>query len=407
MKMGVRYEGRLVMRRPTPQSAAVLTVTACLSLIAFSPQEIPTRRLLTASAEFPHAFSQVGGARELADGRLVVLDGIEAHVMLVDFSRGTYRLLGRRGAGPREYEVPGQLLSLSGGRVGVRDDGNGARVLVVERDGTPGAFVDYSAAQVSEGRTPRPRFVPAASDTLGGFHTPVPAVRFRDNGNSELADSSAIERFDLATHRRDTVAWVDARLGTVRRISRDGRSVIAPPSIALRPFLAADQWAVSEDGVVAVVSTTPYRVTFFDRRARLDGPEIRYDPIPVTQRDKDAWLERLRSPGRMLVASRNGDSRSVVTKGRVPGAGRRVEWPRYFPPFLDPPLFASDGRLWIRRTGSTGADQIYDIVDRRGALVQRAILPSRSRVVAVSERAVYAAFETDEGLQLLRQYAWP
>lgn len=369
-------------------------------------QPVPTRALSSPLAELPHPFTQIDGIRELSEGRVVLLDRRDALVVVVDLGAGTFRQIGRTGAGPKEYEIPGKLFALPSGRSAVRDDGNGERIMSINADGTPGPFIDYAAARDATGAgrgLGRP--IPVASDTLGRFYYRTSAMRIRADGTTELTDSSAIERLDLTRNRRDTVAFIREEPGFARQLGRGATTVVARPSTTIRPLAASDQWAVAPDGRIAVVSVDPYRVTYFNDGGRLDGPVIPFDRFPVTQKDKDEWLERSQAPQRTIVmTSKTGPAQAVMTRG--PAAGRPAEWPTYFPPFVDAPLFAPDGRLWIRRVTSATVATTYEVMDGGGRLAQRVVLPMQSRVVGFGAQSIYVARVDDDGLQFLRRYAF-
>ena len=81
-------------------------------------------------------FTRVLGVAELPDGRLVVVDGGEQLVRLVDFARDTSWQIGRRGRGPNEYLRPFGPVSLPGDSLAVYDTGN-RRLLRIDPQGRP------------------------------------------------------------------------------------------------------------------------------------------------------------------------------------------------------------------------------------------------------------------------------
>jgi len=95
-------------------------------------------------------------------------------------------------------------------------------------------------------------------------------------------------------------------------------------------------------------------------------------------------------------------------------------WPSVMPPFVSrrtaamgapfsPTVLAtSDGRLLIRRAPSSSTDStLYDIVDRRGALTGKLMLPSNEAVVGFGLSSVYIVETAEFGLQILRRHVWP
>lgn len=97
----------------------------------------------------------------LPDGRLVVSDPQENRIALIDFPKGTSRLLGRTGEGPREFKRPGGLYrGLAPGAGGAR--GRISVTLVLVR---PGASLPHNSD--------RPTPIPVADLLFAKVKTPV------------------------------------------------------------------------------------------------------------------------------------------------------------------------------------------------------------------------------------------
>mgnify|MGYP001359611480 CR=1 FL=1 len=91
-----------------------------------------------------------------------------------------------------------------------------------------------------------------------------------------------------------------------------------------------------------------------------------------------------------------------------------IGWPEAFPAFLNEdlrraPLFAlPDGRLAIARVPTAAEPpRRYDIVDRRGVLVARLVLPLEQQLVGFGSRSAYVAVTNDDGIQRLERHPWP
>src|SRR5688572_15351064 len=104
-------------------------------------QNVPVTTLSTPLAEFPEGYTSLDGLRELPDGRVLTVERCERLVKLLDLDTGVERQVGRTGAGPGEYRIPGRLLALPGDSTAVYDAGN-RRFLVIHPDGKPGRFFD-------------------------------------------------------------------------------------------------------------------------------------------------------------------------------------------------------------------------------------------------------------------------
>ncbi len=378
---------------------------AIISTVLSAHQHVATRTLSKPDVELPEGFTQVDAVRELEDGRLVVLDKREWLLRLVDLARGSVTQLGRSGSGPGEYVRPDRLMPLSARKLAVYDAGN-ERLLSINAHGEIGSIVNLLGAGAGANPATGARLVvPEASDTADGVYHLLGGVRSQPNGTLSQSDSSAIERLDLNTRRRDTVAFMrDPALGFQPVPGSRGHAV--RPRSEIPGFGSSDQWIVAPDGRVAVMSVDPYRVTYFERGRRLDGPVIAYERVRVTEEDKKQWLAELSSPTEAVIVP-EGSKRATRAMTRSPSAGRPVRWPTDFPPFLhDALLFAPDGQLWIRRARSVDDPPMYDVLARDGRLVERVILPQHCHVVGFGPRSIYVVRVDDDGLQYLRRYTF-
>lgn len=120
------------MRCRSLRRAACALVVATTALPS---QTVPSSTLEAPMASFREPFSRVAGLREQSDGRVVVLDGIERRILLVDFRSGVATPIGRLGLGPAEYTLPSALVALAGDRTLAIEMGGGERALVITRNG--------------------------------------------------------------------------------------------------------------------------------------------------------------------------------------------------------------------------------------------------------------------------------
>ena len=68
--------------------------------------------------------------RELPDGRVLVADPLGQVLVAIDMGAGTADTIGRRGAGPGEYDQPDAVSPLSGDSTLLVDLGNGRRSIL-------------------------------------------------------------------------------------------------------------------------------------------------------------------------------------------------------------------------------------------------------------------------------------
>lgn len=366
---------------------------------------VPTHTLARPDARHSEPFTAVAGVRELANGRLVVVDRGEKSIQLVDLAGGTASRLGHEGGGPNEYRQPTAAFALPGDSTLVFDIGN-MRYMVVAPNGT--VVRTFSTMDPESGNM---RLLLArATDGAGNIY-------FLDRGLSAApgvvpvaADSGTVLRYDPRTKGVAPVARValpDTKIdasGTANRQQVMVRSV---------PFAAQDDWTAGLDGRIALVRHDPYRVEWIAPSGqRVTGPVVAYQPLRVTEKDKELWRERSRNPAgafRVVVGGAPGGGSGpapMTTNARMAEPDR---WPEVKPPFLaNAAVVATDGRLWVQRT-SPASDESprYDVFDSFGKLVAHVTLPAASRLVGFGRSSTYVVRKDENDLEYLERYRLP
>lgn len=292
-----------------------------------------------------------------------------------------------------------QACTLPAGATALRDGANG-RVQRIDQHAALGTLSDEMTARIRGSRW----IDPFASDTLGRFYRPAEPVRILEDGRTALTDSFAIERFDLTTGQLDSAAFVNITDGFVHTLEPGATRVRVQPRARIRAFASSEQWAVAPDGRVAVVSSDPFRVTYFEQGSPINGPLLPFERIAVTARDREAWIAQRQRPQEVVIQrGRDGPRSRVMALPPMPNAP--VDFPDYLPPFSGEALhFAPDGRLWIQRTLPVDSLPRYDVIDQRGHLVQRVTLPRRSRVIGFGTSSIYVVRTDENDLQHLQRY---
>ena len=121
-------------------SALPLALGALLILPGRSTAQQKTYTLTRPTAEFPEAFSTITSIRELASGKVYLVDARDKVVQLLDFAAGTMTQVGREGQGPGEYALPTGLLPLPGDQT-LLQDLMAQRFMVLTPDGKPGEIL--------------------------------------------------------------------------------------------------------------------------------------------------------------------------------------------------------------------------------------------------------------------------
>ena len=111
----------------------MIVILFALQTAASGAQSPVVRELGAPDRTFPIDFTQIRGARELSDGRVLVSDRLDKGVVVADFTRGTVASIGRTGSGPTEYRMPTTLSPMPGDSTLLSDEGN-QRLAVIGPD---------------------------------------------------------------------------------------------------------------------------------------------------------------------------------------------------------------------------------------------------------------------------------
>ena len=390
----------------------ILTAGLIAIAVPAFAQNVPTRTLSKADAEYPEPFTQVTGVRELKDGRVIVIDPRDKTVQALDLKAGTAVKLGREGSGPGEYGMPFRLLPLPNDTSAVVDMLNN-RMLLINPDAKVGGFVDLNVpapAGRGDGRGGGMMMIggqmPTSSDAKGRMYMQGMPFRMTETG-PVTADSVPMVRWDRASGKRDTLAWQRVPQGSTQVSSRGGRGNMSFRVGAGAPFTGADIMAVAPDGRVAIAHHDPYSVDFVNEAGqRTRGQPIKYDKIKVSEGHKAEWRERQKTATTMMISNDNG--RRSASVGGNPNVQDPENWgDEYMPPFLqnqNTVQFSNDGFLWVQRTGPAGQLPTYDVIDRAGNLVQKVVLPKKARLLGFGNGAVYVARVDEDDLQYIQKY---
>jgi hypothetical protein len=254
-------------------------------------------------------------------------------------------------------------------------------------------------------------------------------------------DSAALVRFDLATRKLDTVTWFKTpkiNLNINRSPTGDIRVVSN-----VNPLPQGDDWTIMPDGTIALVRGKDFHVDWVGPQGITSAPKIPFDWERLTDEGKVAFidsarvaLEKMRASGQFNFggfgpaargaveggaagppresAPRDGAPRdggatggaasatstgtmTVTTNGNTTvtavgsGGGGPLppltmvspsDLPDYKPAFIPGSTRAdADGNLWIRTSQNVDARPVYDVVNRKGELIDRVQLP-QNRVLA-------------------------
>jgi len=375
------------MCRAASRWLGILAVAAATSMQAQVPE-------LVAAGSFPESFGYLSNVRELADGRVMVADPLGQVLVVADLQAGTADPIGRVGGGPEEYRQPDAAFALPGDSTLLVDLGN-ARLTVVDPAFNFGET--YSATQ-GGGQAMvlvLPRFVDAEGN---------PYFLQQSFGPRGMPDSATVMRFDRASGESEAIARV--KLPEIEESGGGGARMIR-----MRPLSPRDDWAVAQDGRVAVVSAADYSVTWIHPDGHeMTGPANDYRPVRVGEAERELWSGAMMRSGLSVGMQMSGAGERSVSLTRGGGGGPRspfdsADWPDVAPAFrYGGAVVAPNGDLWVERYVPSGDDPLYDVFDEQGQKRGELRLPAGRQVVGFGNGTVYLARIDQDDLQWLERY---
>ncbi len=400
------------MRRPSalrhsPWLAATALLVACAGA-SDAPDAVTLVDLPAPAAELAEPFTAIAGATELSTGELVVVDGSDAEVSVVDFAAGSRAVLGKRGAGPGEYTAPAGVLRLAGDTIVVLDiagggGGGSARIVRFNPDRTPGATGNMMLFNMLDTSVVQGTMFAGAGGEV--YST---AVKLRVGPSGPMpSDTMHVVRFALsATPTFTTLGHIRTPQTGEREQRIEGSAItIKAPFPGL---VTADAWTAFPDGRVAIIRGEGYTVEFLSPDGTASPPvAIPYDRIPVTAADQEAELASTRQ--------QLADAMVMIRRSLPPGVTLDIEvvpppaWPTEYPPVTAIVAYPDKaGNVWVRRATQALVDrEQWDVIGPTGALVARWRLPQAVRLVAVGDGAVYTTRADEDDLRYLQRVVLP
>ena len=260
----------------------------------------------------------------------------------------------------------------------------------------------------------------------------------------DFPDSSALFRVDLTTRKVDTAAYfkiTKTKMNVVQ--SEKGFSMTSE----INPMQIVDDWAVTDDGSIAIIRGRDYHIDWVDGDNHVtSSAKIPFEWQRLSDEDKVAVIDSTRTAmeaarakmaagggGPMVMGSPGAGPVQIMsfstgggggggdaggTRKTVEGAAGGLggsplvfvapsELPDYRPAITAGSARADvDGNVWIRtsatRAGSV-AGPIYDVVNRKGELVDRIQIPSGRSIVGFGKGGVvYMMARDDKGAWIER-----
>ncbi len=356
----------------------------------FVPQAIKAQvasiNLGVPDSELNEPMTRITGVAELSDGKVIIADPQERRVVMGNFETGEIVQIGRRGAGPREYENPYTIVQLAGDTLGIYDTGN-RRVLLINPNGTLGETRPVPAELYAMGAMSPPKGGTVdgslvSSVTLSGLFPDIPSMGFL----VEWKPGSPV---------------VDSIVELLVR-DADGRKI-------LNPFISRDGWDVSRDGTITIVRASDYHVDFVSSNARqIHGPPANVQATQFTEAEIDSYMSQ--QAGRPSAVARFEESQTPSTRRQR--ASLRDQWifPEHLPVFQSGAVWTTPdgGETWVQRKLSWDApNQIIDVFDEMGVHAKQVTLPPSTDLIGVTGRYVYLVRKDADDFLWLQRYVRP
>jgi hypothetical protein len=440
--------------------SSLLAIAALPAVL--SAQQAPAVRLLAAAdASTKPVLSIAAAIRQLPNGGVLVNDILKRQLVLFDNTLANATIVADSvSGGANSYGIrPGGIIPYLGDSTLFIDPaglsmfvigptGAIARVASVPRSqdamtigsnlgGLPGldakGRIVYSAGAGPMRITANMRPNNGAAQTGLPFQMPDPP------------DTGALVRIDPSSRKLDTAAFVKIpKIKMNMQQTEKGMSVTRE----INPMPLIDDWAVLSDGSVAIVRGRDYHIDWINADGSMtSSPKLPFDWQRMTDEDKAAVLDSAKTAGDAALAALanagpgaaakaaaigggpDGGGRGMVvmnfstsgpdgaktdTRASGPGGGIQMnfvsvnELPDYRPPFAAQGSVKADAddNVWIRttakRAGSIGG-AIYDVVNRKGEIVDRVQVPAGRTIVGFGKGGVvYMMARDDKGAWLER-----
>jgi hypothetical protein len=431
------------------RNALALLVLATSS--AGAQQRPAARPLGAVLATSTEALGALSAVRELPGGRLLVNDPVKKRVLLMDSTLALLGVVadsttsaasyGTRAGGLIAYRGDSTLFvdpsSLS--MLVIDPAGKIARVMAAPRPDDVAFLVGGPLG--NPGFDAQGRLVYRTLNRNFGGPRPQPGQPFTP---PPQPDTAPIIRFDLATRKLDTAAFIKTPKVRMNMLQTErGMSMTS----TIDPIPVLDDWAVLNDGSIALVRGRDYHVDYVDADGtRRSGAKIPFDWQRLSDDDKTAIIDSTRkaieaqraagggpgsgAPPSGAAAITGGGGGMVVTVNAGPGgvqtqvggpppAGAIQLPPLSFFPVSEladyRPAFAggstradAEGRLWIRTipTKPLAGGAEYDVIDRDGKLVDRVAIPKGTTIIGFGPRGiVYLGIRDTAGVHVVRTRA--
>lgn len=402
-----------------------LMVLTAGALGAQSAPKIPIRTLAPSTAVSRDTIGPVVALRALPDGRVLVNDIQTRRVLLYDAgltsAKSVIDTIG--GEGPT---APTKVVAWANTLIPYAKDSSlfvdraTQSLMVLDANGKvtrmmslprPGDFVtigsggeagepgfDAQGRLVYHGLPVRPR---PTQDPERPWLPPIPVQ----------VDTAPIVRADLDTRKIDTLSAVKLNISAPFKkleVDDEGNAVMR---MYINPLGVDDPWALLSDGTIAVLSVQDYHINWVDPDGtKRSTPKMPFDWKRITDVDRQRIIDSL-TPRLEQINSQQ--PRTMNTPSGPRTAKQQFEFlpPEKFGDYEQPVATGAlkadrNGRLWILpRTslGATGGGLLYDVINRKGEIVERVQFPKGYVLAGFGDGGVVYVNRIDRGKGILER----
>ena len=323
------------------------------------PQGAPTKLVFeevytVGGGDSPDAsFVSASALDVLPDGTVYVVDTKDSRVKVFDAEGRFLRVFGRQGQGPGEMNQPTGILVTPDKEILVEDILN-RRLAIFALDGTFRRHISTAKA-------------------LG-----LSGIQMDGRGLIVARSIGLAEGGKMALE----VKTYDAEFNPKVRLGSFEMQITAQTKV--NPFSAMNLlYALGREGLLYLGSAKAYEIRIVSAEGRLLKTIGRdYDPVPVTQADKDEMLKTL---------------------GGLPGVNLKdmIQFPDVYPPFSNFVL-AGEGRLLVKtfEKGQAKKEFYWDVFDADGRYIAR--VPIVHDIQLWQDGKAYFFVEDEDGYRALR-----
>jgi hypothetical protein len=165
-----------------------------------------------------------------------------------------------------------------------------------------------------------------------------------------------------------------------------------------------DQWTMLRDGTVAIVRGTDYHVDWIDSSGRMSStPKMPFDWKHLDDAQKNQLIDSAVAnwqpayQAETARPSRGGRGGTQLIRN-VPVRAQPSDVADYFPPFGRLAVTSDwDGNVWIRTSTMVDGRPVYDVVNRRGEMIDRRQVPAFRTIAGFGPGVVYMAMKDANG----------